>query len=267
VSAQADGSAVARLLAYIRQESLLAEHIVRSFQDQLDALSTGLVQMGGLCETQLANSIDAIVRRDTALAEQTVATDLRVDAMEQQIEQQAVRLLALRQPMAVDLRETLAGLKISADLERIGDLAKNVAKRALVLAQDAPDTSLAQGLARMGRQALGQVKNVLDAYARRDAAAAVTVWRRDEEIDELYNALFRVLLTYMMEDPRKIGQSTHLLFVAKNFERVGDHATNIAETVHYLVTGTRITDQRPKSDVTSTTSVAYEPKPSATDGY
>ena len=112
----------------------------------------------------------------------------------------------------------------------------------------------------MGRQALGQVKNVLDAYARRDAGAAITVWRRDEEIDELYNSLFRVLLTYMMEDPRKIGQSTHLLFIAKNFERVGDHATNIAETVHYLVTGTRITDQRPKSDTTSTTTIAYDPK-------
>ncbi len=238
----------------------MADHIVKSFQDQLDALSTGLVQMGGLCETQLANAIEAILRRDSVLAEQTVASDLRVDALEQQIEQQAVRLLALRQPMAGDLRETLAGLKISADLERIGDLAKNVAKRALVLSRDAPDPSLAQGLARMGRQALGQVKNVLDAYARRDAAAAITVWRRDEEIDELYNSLFRVLLTYMMEDPRNIGQSTHLLFIAKNFERVGDHATNIAETVHYLVTGIRISDQRPKSDTTSTTTIPYDPK-------
>jgi len=232
----------------------VADHIVKSFQDQLEALSTGLVQMGGLCETQLSNAIESILRRDSTLAEQTVAADLRIDVLEQQIEQQAVRLLALRQPMADDLRETLAALKISADLERIGDLAKNVAKRALVLSRDAPDPNLAQGLA------LGQVKNVLDAYARRDAGAAITVWRRDEEIDELYNSLFRELLTYMMEDPRKIGQSTHLLFIAKNFERVGDHATNIAETVHYLVTGIRVSDQRPKSDTTSTTTVAYDPK-------
>ena len=233
----------------------MSEHIVKSFHDQLEALSTGIVQMGGLCETQLANSIDAIVRRDTALAEQTVLLDSRVDQLEQQIEQQAMRLLALRQPLAVDLRETLAALKISADLERIGDLAKNVAKRTLAVSRDAPDQHLTQGLARMGRQALAQLKSVLDAYAKRDSNAAVTVWKRDGEIDELYNTLFRELLTYMMEDPRKIGPSTHLLFVAKNFERIGDHATNIAEIVHYVVTGAKMGDARPKSDTTSSTSI------------
>ncbi|MBP6011273.1 MAG: phosphate signaling complex protein PhoU [Alphaproteobacteria bacterium] len=229
----------------------MAEHIVKSFHDQLEALSTAIVQMGGLCETQLANSIEAIVRRDMALAEQTVAADARIDQLEAQVEQQAVRLLALRQPLALDLRETLAALKISADLERIGDLAKNVAKRMLVVSTDAPDQSLSQGLARMGRQSLAQLKNVLDAYAKRDANAAMTVWKRDEEIDELYNSLFRELLTYMMEDPRKIGPSTHLLFIAKNFERIGDHATNIAETVHYVATGAKMGDARPKSDTTS----------------
>ena len=161
--------------------------------------------------------------------------------------------------MAIDLRTTLAALKIANELERIGDLAKNIGKRALVLNRE-PPIKLAQSLARMGRQAMAQLKAVLDAYSSRNAEAAKAVWRQDEEIDELYNSLFRVLLTYMMEDPRKIGQSTHLLFIAKNFERVGDHATNIAETVHYLVTGTRITDQRPKSDTTSTTTVAYDPK-------
>ncbi len=237
------------------QEAGMSEHIVKSFHDQLEALSTGIVQMGGLCETQLANAIDAIVRRDMALAEQTVALDARVDQFEAQIEQQAVRLLALRQPLALDLRETLAALKISADLERIGDLAKNVAKRTLVISGDAPDVHLTQGLGRMGRQALAQVKNVLDAYAKRDANAAMTVWKRDGEIDEMYNSLFRELLTYMMEDPRKIGPSTHLLFVAKNFERIGDHATNIAETVHYAATGAKMGDARPKSDITSTTSI------------
>jgi phosphate transport system protein len=242
-------------------EAQMSEHIVKSFHDQLEALSTAIVQMGGMCETQLANAIDAIVRRDTALAEQTVALDQRIDQLEQQVEQQAVRLLALRQPMASDLRETLAALKISADLERIGDLAKNVAKRSLVIARDAPDQHLLQGLARMGRQSLTQLKNVLDAYGKRDANAAVTVWRRDDEIDEIYNSLFRELLTYMMEDPRKIGPSTHLLFIAKNFERVGDHATNIAETVHYAVTGGRMHDPRPKSDITSTTSVVPNDKP------
>lgn len=238
----------------------MAEHIVKSFHDQLEALSTAIIQMGGLCETQLNNSIEAIARRDSDLAEKTVAMDVQIDQMETLIEQQAVRLLALRQPLATDLRETLAALKISVDLERIGDLAKNVAKRVLVISREAPDPSLTQGLARMGRLALTQLKNVLDAYSRRDANAAMTVWKCDDEIDEIYNSLFRELLTYMMEDPRKISPSTHLLFIAKNFERVGDHATNIAETVNYIVTGVQIGDARPKSDNTSSTTVTVAPK-------
>jgi len=237
----------------------MADHIVKSFHDQLEALTTAVVLMGGLCESQLAAAIDSVVRRDVALAEQTVAADARVDLLEQQIEQQVVQLLALRQPLALDLRVTLAAFKISSDLERIGDLAKNVAKRALVISKDAPETHLTQSLARMGRLALAQVKNVLDAYARRDANAAKTVWKSDGEIDEIYNSMFRELLTYMMEDPRKIGPSTHLLFIAKNFERIGDHATNIAETVHYATTGGRMGEERPKSDVTSSTNVlAYD---------
>ena len=244
----------------VSNEAGMSEHIVKSFHDQLEALSMSIVQMGGLCESQLANAIDAIVRRDMALAEQTVAIDTRIDQLEQQVEQQVVRLLALRQPLALDLRETLAALKISSDLERIGDLAKNVAKRTLVISRDAPDQHLTQGLGRMGRQALAQVKNVLDAYSRRDANSAMTVWKRDGEIDEIYNSLFRELLTYMMEDPRKIGPSTHLLFIAKNFERIGDHATNIAETIHYAATGVKMGDPRPKSDITSTTNVLANDK-------
>jgi len=233
----------------------MADHIVKSFQDQLEALSTCIVQMGGLCETQLTDAIEAIARRDMGLAEKIVGHDAKIDELEAVVEQQVVRLLALRQPLASDLRETLAALKISADLERIGDLAKNVAKRALVISKDATDQHLAQGLARMGRLALSQLKNVLDAFSRRDANAAMAVRNGDNEIDEIYNSLFRELLTYMMEDPRKISASTHLLFIAKNFERIGDHATNIAETVIYFVTGTKVGGPRPKSDTTSSTAI------------
>lgn len=234
----------------------MSEHIVKSFHDQLEALDTAIVQMGGLCEKQLSDAIDAISRRDVDLAQRIVGLDTNVDAFETQIEQQVIRLLALRQPLATDLRETLAGLKISADLERIGDLAKNVAKRALVVSKEVTDQNLIQGLVRMGRLSLAQLKDVLDAYVKRDVDIALRVWKCDGEIDEIYNSLFRELLTYMMEDPRKISPSTHLLFIAKNFERIGDHATNIAETVSYIVTGSKMGDPRPKSDTTSTTSIS-----------
>lgn len=233
----------------------MAEHIVKSFHDQLEGLSTTIVQMGGLCETQLTDAIDAMARRDLGLAEKIVGLDTKIDALEAQIELQAIRLLALRQPVATDLRDTLGALKISVDLERIGDLAKNVAKRAIVVSRESTDQNLVQGLVRMGRLSLTQLKNVLDAYARRDENAAMTVWKCDDEIDEIYNSLFRELLTYMMEDPKKISLSTHLLFIAKNFERIGDHATNIAETVCYIVTGSKLADPRPKSDVTASTTV------------
>lgn len=233
----------------------MAEHIVKSFQDQLDGLSTSIVQMGGLCETQLTDAIEAMARRDLGLAEKIVGLDSKIDALEAQIELQAIRLLALRQPVASDLRDTLGALKISVDLERIGDLAKNVAKRAIVVSREATDQNLVQGLVRMGRLSLTQLKNVLDAYSRRDENAAMMVWKCDDEIDEIYNSLFRELLTYMMEDPKKISLSTHLLFIAKNFERIGDHATNIAETVTYIVTGSKLSDPRPKSDITASTTV------------
>jgi phosphate transport system protein len=165
----------------------------------------------------------------------------------------------LRQPLAVDLRATLAAIKIANELERIGDLAKNIGKRALVLNRE-PPIRLTQSLARMGRQCLAQMKMVLDAYSDRDAEAARNVWRHDEEIDELYNSLFRELLTYMMEDPRTIGLCTHLLFIAKNIERAGDHATNIAETVYHMVTGSYMRIERPKADMTSTTPILHDPK-------
>ena len=235
---------------------MTTEHTVKSFQEELEKLSTGIAQMGGLTEAQLAASLEAIQRRDNQLAERTVREDIRIDDLETQIETQAVRVIALRQPMASDLREAIASIKISNDLERIGDLAKNIAKRATVIGSDFNiENRLIQSIVRMGRLAQGQLKTVLDSYSNRDAQAAMDVWQKDEEIDEMYNSIFRELLTYMMEDPRTIGASTHLLFMAKNLERIGDHTTNVAETVRYLITGERVVDDRPKGDVTSMTAV------------
>jgi len=237
----------------------MSEHIVKAFTEQLESLANSVAQMGGLAEAQLANAIESIAKRDGKLAEAAIGSDERVDRIQQTIEEDALKLLALRQPMAVDLRATLAAIKIANELERIGDLAKNIGKRALVLNRE-PPIRLTQSLARMGRQSLAQLKMVLDAYSDRDAEAARNVWRHDEEIDELYNSLFRELLTYMMEDPRTIGLCTHLLFIAKNIERAGDHATNIAETVYHMVTGSFLRIDRPKADVTSETPISHEPK-------
>jgi len=228
----------------------MSEHTVRSFGEQLEALSTKIAQMGGLAEAQLSAAIESITKRDSSLAERTIAQDQKVDELEIEIETQAVRLLALRQPVAEDLRRVIGAIKISSDLERIGDLSKNIAKRALVLNRAEP-IRVTQGLSGMGRQALGQVVQVLDAYSEQNSAKARDVRMRDNEIDEMYNSLFRELLTYMMEDPRTIGLCTHLLFVAKNLERIGDHATNIAETVVYTIEGRYMIGERPKSDLTS----------------
>jgi phosphate transport system protein len=232
----------------------MADHTVKAFTEQLEQLASTVAQMGGLCEDHLADAIDAIAKRDTQLAETVIVGDAKVDLLQQQIEDQALKLLALRQPLAVDLRETLGAIKCSGELERIGDLAKNIAKRAIVLNRE-PPIRLTQGLTRMGKQALGQLKVVLDAFSDRDAEAAEAVWRQDGEIDEMYNSLFRELLTYMMEDPRTIGLCTHLLFIAKNIERTGDHATNIAETIYHMATGGRLDSDRPKADTTSETSI------------
>lgn len=237
----------------------MSEHTVKAFSEQLENLASAVAQMGGLAEAQLADAADAIGRRDTTLAEKAIAGDARIDNLQQQIEDLAQKVLALRAPMAVDLRETLAAIKIASELERIGDLAKNIGKRAIVLNRE-PPIRLTQSLVRMARTALAQLKAVLDAYSDRDAKAAEMVWRNDGEIDEIYNSLFRELLTYMMEDPRTIGLCTHLLFIAKNIERSGDHATNIAETVYHMATGGHLAIERPKADVTSTTTVPFEGK-------
>jgi phosphate transport system protein len=232
-----------------------AEHIIKAYDQELDQLNNTIAQMGGLAEVQLAHAIEAVVERDAELASQTVEADARMDALEHQVQDQVVRLLALRQPMARDLRNIVAALKISSDLERIGDYATNVAKRSIVLSQ-IQAVKAAYAIPRMGAFAQSLIKNVLDAFIERNTEKAMEVWRSDEELDEMYSGLFRELLTYMMEDPRNITPSTHLLFIAKNIERIGDHATNIAETVHFLVEGGPFRGSRPKGDNSSFTVVS-----------
>jgi phosphate transport system protein len=240
---------------------MVSEHTVKSYDDELKNLNQTIAQMGGLAEAQLQSAIEALVRRDSDLAAQVVQSDARIDELEHQISIMAVRMLALRQPMAQDLREVVAALKISSDLERIGDYAANVAKRAIALSHT-PPIQPANGIPRMARLAQQIIKDVLDAYIEHDADKALEVWQRDEEVDEMYTSLFRELLTYMMEDPRNISPCTHLLFIAKNIERIGDHATNIAETIHFLVLGRPIEALRPKGDNTSF-SVVEPPAPGA----
>jgi len=230
------------------------EHIVKSFGEELERIDLLIVEMGGLAETQLALAIRALVRRDTELANQVRDSDARIDDLERDVNERIVRMLALRQPMAGDLRVAIAALKISNDLERIGDYAKNVAKRSLVLVQS-PALSSTLTISRMGALVQSMIQNVLDAYVARDAAGAEEVRLADQEVDQLHTSMFRELLTYMMEDPRNITPCTHLLFIAKNIERMGDHATNIAEQVHFLVVGQDPEGARPKQDRSSSTIV------------
>ena len=237
----------------------MTDHTTKAFDVDLQEIARLVSEMGGLTEKQIGDSVDALSRQDGPLAQRVISLDSKVDALQREIEEKSVLTIARRQPMAVDLRETLAAIKIASELERIGDLAKNIAKRAIVLNRE-PPIRLTQSLARMGRQSLAQLKLVLDAYSDRDASAAEAVWKQDGEIDETYNSLFRELLTYMMEDPRTIGLSTHLLFVAKNIERTGDHATNIAEVVYHMVSGGHLATERPKADTTSETRVPFENK-------
>jgi phosphate transport system protein len=226
---------------------MVNEHIIKSYDDELRRLNNTIMQMGGLAEGQLAAAIDAVIKRDSELAARVVADDTTVDQLEHAVDGLVVRLLALRQPMARDLREILAALRIANDLERICDYAANVAKRSIVLNQS-PTVKPVYTLPRMVKLAQALTKDVLDAYVARDAEKAMVVWARDEELDEMYSSLFRELLTYMMEDPRTITACTHLLFMAKNVERIGDHATNIAETVYFLANGEPLTQARPKRD-------------------
>ena len=232
----------------------MTDHTFKAYDEDLGALKTLLARMGGLAEDQLARATDALARRDTKLADQVIADDERIDVLEREVEEKAILTIAKRQPMARDLREIIVAIRIASDLERIGDLAKNTAKRTHAVSEALP-RKLMSGLARMGRLAQDQLKQVLDAYAAGDAARALQVWHADEELDALYTSIFRELLTYMMEDPRLIGMCTHLLFGAKNMERIGDHTTNIAENIHYLVHGSALAGVRPKKDTTSVTPV------------
>ena len=225
------------------------EHIVKSYEDELIQLAAEVARMGGLAEAQVASAVDAVARRDVALSEAVVGRDERLDLLEADIEKRCIKLVALRQPMANDLRRTLSAIKIAGNLERCGDLAKNIAKRALVIADAEPMTALTRSINRMGKLVAVRLKDVLDAYTSGEVERAVAVWTRDQEVDEHYNSLFRELLTYMMGDPRTITPCAHLLFVAKNLERIGDHATNIAEIIHYDVTGQALGPERPKTDV------------------
>ncbi|MDE2444566.1 MAG: phosphate signaling complex protein PhoU [Alphaproteobacteria bacterium] len=230
----------------------MSDHIVKAYDSDLAQLKSMLSEMGGMAEEQLAKAIDALIRRDLKLADSVIAADQLLDAKEIEVEERAVLTIAKRQPMAQDLRNVMVTIRIAADIERIGDLAKNIAKRSHAIYDGIPQR-LTKGLERMGQLSQAQLKLVLDAFASSDADKAMDVWRHDEDIDALYNSIFRELLTYMMEDPRMIGACTHLLFATKNIERIGDHATNIAENIYYLVHGYMLKEQRPKNDKTSVT--------------
>lgn len=230
---------------------MATEHTAKAFDVDLQELTRLVAEMGGLAERQIVDAVDSLVRRDVALGARVVANDVEVDKLQHQIEELAVLTIARRQPMAVDLREIVGALRVATDLERIGDLAKNIGKRIAQIDSDFHPLKLIRGLEHMTDLVQSQVKAVLDSYAAQDVPAAMVVWRGDEEVDAICTSLFRELLTYMMEDPRNIGFCIHLMFCAKNIERIGDHATNIAETVRYVVDGQAMLDQRPKGDMTS----------------
>src|ERR1700757_2570804 len=229
---------------------MASEHIARGYDEELRKLNNTVAEMGGLAESQLGTAIEAVMARDTELAAHVVQNDSKVDQLERELDNLTIRVLALRQPVARDLREIFSALKIGSDLERIGDYAANVAKRSIALSQT-PVVRPVYALPRMAHLAQELIKDVLDSYVQRDPDKAYAVWIRDAELDEMYSSLFRELLTYMMEDPRSISPCTHLLFMAKNIERIGDHATNIAENLYYLVHGTPIEEARPKGDTSS----------------
>jgi phosphate transport system protein len=229
-----------------------AQHTVRSYDEELKFLTHKIAEMGGHAERMVEQAVSAMVNSDNALAQRVISDDLILDAGQREIDEKAITIIGKRQPMAIDLREVIGTIRISGDLERIGDLGKNIAKRVVAVNDTRQTLSVYRGLQTIAELALTQLKDVLDAYATRSVAQVNIVRERDDEIDALYTSLFRELLTYMMEDPRNISACTHLLFCAKNIERIGDHATNIAETVYYIVTGTQLPADRPKEDQSHT---------------
>ena len=224
----------------------MADHTVKAYDKELEALERRIAEMGGIAEKMVIDAMDALANSDAPLANRVIACDERLDALQREIEQSAILTIAKRQPMAVDLREIIGAIRVAGDLERVGDLAKNIAKRSLKIGDEARSPREVVGLKHMNDVATELLKDVLDAYAQRDTDRALAVWERDVELDALEDSVFRDLLTHMMEDPRNISYCAHLLFCSKNIERVGDHATNIAETVHYLVTGQPLPGERPK---------------------
>ena len=228
------------------------QHTVHAFDDELDALNDVVARMGGLAEAQFAAAIEALTKRNTDLAASTVKEDARIDELDDKVDDLTTSLLALRTPVARDLRNVLAALKIARTLERIGDYSANIAKRAMALNQ-VPPVPPAQNVARMGRPVQQMIKDVLDAYVEHDVDKAISVWQRDEEVDSMHNSLFRDLMTHMGKEPASIASCTHLLFVNKNIERISDLATNIAEYTHFMVRGKPLSGERPKADSTSYT--------------
>jgi phosphate transport system protein len=227
------------------------DHTAKAFDSDLQEIMRKVAEMGGLVEKQISDAAQALLERDAELAERVIATDPTIDGMQRDIEEKAILTIARRQPMAIDLREIVGAMRVCNDLERIGDHAKHIGKRVVALGGDLYPQTLIRGVEHMAELVLAQIKQVLDAYASRDLQGALTVWKGDEEIDALCTSLFRELLTYMLEDPRNITFCMHLMFCAKDIERMGDHATNIAETVYFIIEGRPITDQRPKGDTTS----------------
>jgi phosphate transport system protein len=227
---------------------MMNEHTAKAFDLDLQDLTRMVAEMGGLAEKQIADSVGALARRDADRATRVIESDRSIDALQREIEERAVLTIARRQPMAVDLREIVSALRIANDLERIGDLAKNIAKRVAPITADFHPQKVIRGVEHMAALVLAQLKQVLDSYAEHDFEKALAVWKGDEEVDAMCTSLFRELLTYMMEDPRHITFCIHLMFSAKNIERMGDHATNIAETVYFMVQGRAIADERPKGD-------------------
>ncbi|MBX9452706.1 phosphate signaling complex protein PhoU [Neoaquamicrobium sediminum] len=225
-----------------------SQHTVRAYDEELATLGNRIAAMGGHAERMVDEAVAALINADAALARKVIADDVVLDEGQRWIDDRAIVLIAKRQPMADDLREIIGTIRISADLERVGDLGKNIAKRVVAVADTRQPVQLFRGLEALATLALTQLKQVLDVYASRSVGAIAFMRDRDEEIDAMYTSLFRELLTYMMEDPRNISPCTHLLFCAKNIERIGDHATNIAETVYYVVTGEQLPLERPKED-------------------
>ncbi len=224
----------------------MVEHTVKAYDRELETLERLIAEMGGIAEKMVAEAVDALATSDTVLAHQVVAADPRLDAMQREIEHLAIMTITRRQPVAVDLRELIGAIRVAGDLERVGDLAKNIAKRTIKIGVESRIPRAIVGLRHMNEVASELMKDVLDAYAQRDADRAREVWERDVDLDALEDSVFRDLLTHMMEDPRNISFCAHMLFCSKNIERIGDHATNIAETVVYLVTGETMPSERPR---------------------